>query len=185
MDVGTRYDPRSIPTAYCHCLLLLPVSRPLSPVCTEPPRPPPQHKLTVRRTKCRASVSLAAVMERAEPSFSNESNESMDSGDSILSIRSTLSTPSTTPASPHRRCCCRRCASIVVRCRRLSSRCGEAPDEARQHRWGDAVPASRSDGVMERGRSSKVLKFSSLAAACTEPPRPPPPVQAHGTATDK
>ena len=62
-------------------------------------------------------ASRLPVMERAEPSFSNESNESMDSGDSILSIRSTLSMPSTTPTSPHRRCCCRQCASIVVEMR--------------------------------------------------------------------
>ncbi len=39
----------------------------------------------------------------------------------------------------------------VVDCRRLSWSAGNAPAKARQHRWGDAVPASRSDGAWQCG----------------------------------
>ncbi len=37
--------------------------------------------------------------------------------------------------------------SLVVGCLRLSSSAGDASAKARLHRWGDAVPASRSDGA--------------------------------------
>ena len=41
---------------------------------------------------------------------------------------------------------------------RVRGHIGVASAKVRKHRWGDAVPASRSDGVMEHG---EVLKFVS------------------------